>query len=59
VATAAPGPADYGPVAAPGEGVQRGVVGVRECNGEMADGRVPFGVPAANTAAMTADNACH
>src|SRR6266487_139640 len=26
---------------------------------EMADGRVPFSVTAANTAAMTADNACH
>ncbi len=25
----------------------------------MADSRVPFGVPAVNTAAMTADNACH
>jgi hypothetical protein len=25
----------------------------------MADGRVPFGATAANTAAKTADNACH
>ena len=25
----------------------------------MADGRVPFGVTAANAAAMTAGNACH